>query len=95
MPAVSASAARDAAGQVHVALVNLDPSRSMPVSARLAGLSARAVSGRIVTAPEMDAAFSFVRPDRVAPAPFADARINGDRLEATLPPKSVVMLDLR
>jgi alpha-N-arabinofuranosidase len=95
IPAVSASAVRDTAGLVHVALVNLDPNRAVPVSARLAGLSATSVSGQIITAPAMDAVNSFDQPNRVGPAPFGDARISGGTLSATLPPKSVVMLELR
>src|SRR6187402_2457183 len=54
MPAVSASAARDKAGIVHVALANMDPNQPASVSARLAGLTATSVSGRIITAPAMD-----------------------------------------
>jgi alpha-N-arabinofuranosidase len=95
IPAVSASAVRDTAGQVHVALVNLDPNREVAVSARLAGLAATSVSGQVITAPAMDAVNSFDQPNRVAPAPFGGASMKGDSLAVTLPPKSVVMLDLR
>jgi alpha-N-arabinofuranosidase len=95
IPAVNAAAVRDTAGQVHVALVNLDPNRPVPVSARLSGLGATSVSGQVLTAPAMDAVNSFDQPDRVAPAPFAGAAISGDTLTVTLPPKSVVMLSLR
>jgi alpha-N-arabinofuranosidase len=95
IPAVSASAVRDKAGRVHIALVNLDPNRAVPVSARLAGLSASSVSGQVITAAEMDAVNAFDQPARVVPAAFGDARIAGDSLSATLPPKSVVMLELR
>jgi len=95
MPAVSASAVRDKAGQVHVGLSNLDPNKSQTVSAKLAGLTATTVSGRIITAPAMNAVNSFNQPNTVVPQPFAGARIDGDMLTVTLPPKSVVMLDLK
>ena len=95
LPAVSVSAVRDIAGQVHVALVNLDPNRTIPVSLTLAGLQASAVSGRIVTGPAMDSHNSFDRPDVVRPVPFDGASASGVTVSATLPPRSVVVLDLR
>ena len=95
VPAVNASAVRDRTGQVHVALVNVDPNRSMPVSVSLAGLQASQVAGRIITAATMDAHNSFDSPEAVTPQPFMDAQVAGDRLTTTLPPKSVVVLQLR
>ncbi len=95
IPAVSVSAVRDTAGQVHVALVNLDPNRAIPVSVSLAGMQAGQVSGRILTGTGMDAHNSFDRPDTVTPQPFAGAQVSGGTLTTTLPAKSVVILDLR
>ena len=95
MPAVSASAVRDKAGVVHVGLANLDPNRPNSISVKLAGVTASGVSGRVLTAPAMNALNSFDAPTTVAPAPFNDARIENGTLNVTLPPKSVVMLDLR
>jgi len=95
MPAVSASAVRDKAGQVHVALANLDPNRPMAVSTTLSGVTATGVSGKLLTAPAMNALNSFGAPAAVAPVAFQGARIDGGTLTATLPPKSVVMLDLQ
>jgi alpha-L-arabinofuranosidase len=95
MPAVSASAVRDKAGVVHVALANLDPNRSHAVSAALTGVNAAGVTGRILTASAMTALNSFDAPNTVAPAEFSGARMEGGTLGVTLPPKSVVMLDLK
>jgi alpha-L-arabinofuranosidase len=95
MPAVSASAARDKAGVIHVALANLDPNQPATVLAKLAGVTASGVTGRIITAPAMDAVNSFDRPDTVVPRAFTAASLRGGALTVTLPPKSVVMLDLR
>ena len=95
MPAVSASAVRDTAGQVHVGLANLDPHNPQTVTTKLAGLAASQVTGKIITAPAMDTVNTFDRPNGVVPAAFAGAQIAGDTLTVTLPPKSVVVLDLR
>ena len=80
---------------MHVALVNLDPNKPATVSARLAGLTATGVTGRILTAPAMNSLNSFAQPDVVKPAAFTDAQVSGDTLTATLPPMAVVMLDLQ
>jgi len=95
VPAVNASAVRDAAGQVHVALVNLDPNRALPVSVALKGVQAGQASGRIVTGAAMDTHNSFDAPDTVTPQPFTSAQVAGGTLTLTLPARSVVVLDLR
>ena len=77
VPAISVSAVRDRAGQVHVALVNLDPHRAITTVLNLAGMRPGAVSGRIVTGPAMDAHNDFDHPDVVRPAAFTGARVSG------------------
>ncbi len=95
MPSVSGSAVRDNSGQVHVGLSNLDPNRPVTVTAKLAELSQAAVSGWTITAPAMNAINTFDRPDTVVPQAFSGARIDGDTLTVSLPPKSVAMLELK
>lgn len=94
VPAVSASAGRDAAGVVHVALVNLDPNKSATVKVKLAGAAGKAVKGRVLTASTMAAHNTFDAPNLVKPADFKGATIKGDVLTAVLPAKAVVVLDL-
>ena len=95
MPAVSASAVRGKDGVVRVALANLDPNRATRVAATLPGLSARAVTGQVLTAARMDALNSFAAPDTVVPRAFTGARLAGAALTVELPPKAIVMLELR
>jgi alpha-N-arabinofuranosidase len=93
VPAIHASAARTAEGRIVLSLVNLDPHRSARVAASVAGM--HSVAGTILTADAMDAHNSFDRPAAVKPAVFAGAVLSGDRLDITLPAKSVVVLQLR
>lgn len=95
MPAVSGSAVRDKAGAVHVALSNRDPNQTNTVTVKLAGLAATSASGQVLTAAAIDAHNTFAAPDAVRPAPFNAATIQNGVLHVTLPPKSVVVLDLR
>jgi len=95
MPSVSVAAARGSDGLVHVALANVDPNRSVTVSAALSGVAATTVSGRILTAPTLQAHNDFGSADAVKPAPFNGAQVAGGSLTATLPPHSVLVLELR
>jgi alpha-N-arabinofuranosidase len=94
VPGVQASAARDAQGVVHIALVNPNPNRPVRASVRIAGAAERSVDGQVLTAQAMDAQNTFAQPDRVKPQPFRGAKLQGDELTALLPAKSVVVLDL-
>jgi len=95
MPAVSASAVRDKSGRVHVGMANADPNRAITVTVKLAGASARTVSGQVVTASAINAINSFDAPNTVVPKAFGGARITDGTLTVALPAKSVVMLDLQ
>ncbi len=91
LPALDVSAARDAAGNLELAFVNLDPSRVAKVSATLAGVEIHRASGRVLTADTMDAHNSFEQPNAVVPAPL-DPKRSGSKLAIDLPPKSVAVI---
>ena len=100
IPAVSASASRDAAGGVLLTMSNLDPNQSHEVSAEIRGAgwndaNRPGVNGRILTADTMQAHNTFEDPHAVRIAPFDDARYAGGVLCAPLPAMSVVALEIR
>ncbi|MGW8267657.1 MAG: alpha-L-arabinofuranosidase C-terminal domain-containing protein, partial [Longimicrobiales bacterium] len=95
IPAVSASASRDAGGGIHLTLANLDPNLPRTLTATLTGADVAEVQGRILTAAAMNAHNTFEDPDVVRPVPFDGGRMEGGRLIVTMPPKSVVVLELR
>ncbi|NYT41926.1 alpha-N-arabinofuranosidase [Sphingomonas sp. R-74633] len=95
MAAVSGVAARDRAGAVHVALTNVDPNHAVRTTVTLAGVSAKRVSGRVLTAVQgVTAHNDFGTPDVVAPRPFNDAHLRDGTLTVDLPPHSLVVLEL-
>ncbi len=95
IPAVSASASRAKDGKVHVSFANCDPHHAISVACRLAGLTAKTVTGRVLTAEAMNAHNTFDAPHAIQPANFTAASISGDSLTVDLPAKSVVMLELQ
>jgi alpha-L-arabinofuranosidase len=94
IPAVSVSASRDRAGKIHVTLCNLNPNQPANVSCELQGANARKISGRVLTAPQMNAHNTFDHPDNVKPAEFDAFRVTNNGFDATLPSKSVVVLEV-
>ncbi len=95
VPVLSASATRDASGAMLVSLVNSDPGKALSVSLSLPGADAKSVSGRVLTAPEMQAHNTFEAPDTVKPVAFSAFKANGDAVTVELPAKSIVTLQIR
>jgi alpha-N-arabinofuranosidase len=95
VPTVSASAARDAQGRLHLALVNLDPRNAVTVTVKVPGASPAKLNGQILSASAMDAINTFDKPDHVRPAPFNNARISNGAVRVELPAKSIVVLGER
>ncbi len=96
IPMVSASATRAADGSaLHLSLANTSPAQAVTLTVRLAGLTAKSVTGRVLTAPAINAHNTFEAPDAVQPAAFSGAALKGDTLEVKLPAKSVVVLALK
>ena len=93
IPAVSASASRDASGKVHLSLVNTDPHQALTIACAINGYTAQAVSGRILTAPAINSHNTFQAPNVVTPQPFDGAKLDGGKLTVMLPAKSVVVLE--
>src|SRR5512143_2326472 len=60
IPMVSASATRTAdASVVHLSLANTSPAQSVTLTVKLAGVASKAVTGRVLTAPAMNAHNTF------------------------------------
>jgi alpha-N-arabinofuranosidase len=94
IPRISASASVDAAGAVHLSLCNLSPDMPAEVDGLLRGCTATRVTGTVLTADTIQAHNTFDAPDLVRPVVFEGARLEGERLLATLPPRSVTVLEL-
>ena len=94
LPRVDAIAAKDAAGTLWLSLTNLDPTRPIDVSARIAGINATSATGETLTAPAVDSVNTFEAPKTVAPKPIS-AKIQGGQITLTLEPKSVTVVAVR
>ncbi len=95
LPAISASASKDAAGAVHVSLVNIDAKSQQEITINLRGGKFNTVTGRILTSAKVQDYNSFEKPDQIKPAAFKSASLKDGVLKVTLPAHSVVVLEVR
>jgi alpha-L-arabinofuranosidase len=95
VPSLHASASRDRAGELHLSIVNLDPNRSAQISMRIAGATAKGITGRLLTAPAINTVNTFDKPDAIKPVQFSGAKIQRDRIMLSLPSKSIVVLAIQ
>jgi alpha-N-arabinofuranosidase len=92
---VYASASKDAKGLIHVSLVNGRHDTPAKVILNLDGTAAKKVTGRILTSDKTDAHNTFEQPEAVKPAPFDGAEPQGEGIDVSLPPRSVVVLEVQ
>jgi alpha-N-arabinofuranosidase len=95
LPAVSVSASKDSLGRTHISLTNIDAKKPQAVSIDLAGHTFKTITGRILASSKLQDYNSFDQPDKIKPVPFTGATLKGDQLNVTLPPFSVVVLELK
>jgi alpha-L-arabinofuranosidase len=95
IPGLNVSASRDRAGKIHVTLCNLNPAAPAEVKCELRGAKAGGLAGRVLTAPEITSHNTFERPETVKPAEFAAFKTTEEGFTATLPAKSVVVLEVQ
>ena len=95
IPAVNASASKDSTGAIHISLVNIDPSKTITVRTSFAGTEWSKVSGTILTSEKFNDYNSFENPNKIKVAKFSNAKKENDELVVNLPPKSIVVLELK
>ena len=93
--AVSVSASKDENGKIHITLVNADLNNEQKIDTQLLGAKAKKVNGQILTTDKIDDHNSFDNPSKVKVKDFNGASLSNGNLSITLPPSSVVMLELQ
>jgi alpha-N-arabinofuranosidase len=93
LPGISVSASRDAAGKLHLTVVNLDPARASRIAVSVKGGKWRQAAGKVLTAAAIDTRVRFDAPDPFVPKPLATG-VDGETLSVTVPAKSVSLIEL-
>jgi alpha-N-arabinofuranosidase len=93
--ALNVSASRDTTGAIHITLVNLDPNKSLQLKSSLGSIQWKNVTGSIVTSAKVNDVNTFENPSSIRVQPFSGAKKQSADLLVELPPKSIVMLELK
>lgn len=94
LPALNVSASKDSTGAMHISFVNIDANKSISLTASL-DEKWNTISGSILTSGKLTDINTFEQPMKVQDAVFKDAKLIGNQLLVQLPPKSIVVLELR
>src|SRR5690625_1334714 len=95
LPQVSVSASKDKKGKINISLCNLDHLSGITVELDLRGvIDSINVSGRVLTAENMNDRNTFKNPEVIKPRIFEDFHVDGHNLTITLPSKSVTVLSI-
>jgi alpha-N-arabinofuranosidase len=94
LPAISASASKSKEGLVHISLVNIDLKESKTITIGM-DENYKLVSGRILKSNKIQDHNSFENPEKIEPVPFNEVTVKKDNMVVTVPPFSVVVLELK
>jgi alpha-N-arabinofuranosidase len=98
MPLISASASQTDDGGINLSLTNADAKAERQAWVELRGLTLSAslkLSGSSISADTLQAHNSFDNPEAVSIKPFSGTKIEGGKLCITLPPASVVTVNVK
>jgi alpha-N-arabinofuranosidase len=93
IPAVSASASKDTNGLVHISLVNVDAKSKNKIEIEVKDLGVKSFTGTIITAAKLQDYNSFDNPDKIVPTVFKGFENKNGKLQITIPPFSVIVLE--
>jgi alpha-L-arabinofuranosidase len=94
LPALSVSASvKDK--RMHISLVNIDAAKTQDIKLDLGKMSFSQVSGRILVSGKIQDCNTFENPGKIKPTAFSGAKISGQTLSLTMPPASVIVLELK
>lgn len=94
-PSVSVSCSRSDDGTINITLVNIDPNNSLQLNCNVVGAEAKKATGSVITAKNINDHNTFDDPDKVVIRDFKDFKISKGKIEAVLPAKSVVLLQVK
>jgi alpha-N-arabinofuranosidase len=95
LSAVSASASKDSSGFIHVSVTNINSKKPEKISIKIEGENCRKVTGRILTSSSIHDYNTFDDPDKIEPKIFTDASLKNNVINLTIPPFSLVVLEMK
>ena len=94
LAAVSASASIDKNGKTHLSIVNIDSKNEQTITINTTNKKYKTITGNILTSKKLRDYNSFTNPSEIKPKSFSDFKMKNNDLIVTIPPFSVVVLEL-
>ncbi len=95
VPALSATASKDANGKIHVTITNVNPNKALTVTCDLRGIDKVAFQkGSIITGEKINSYNDFGKKEEVNQKDFSDVKVEGNVVKVNIPSKSIIMLEL-
>jgi alpha-L-arabinofuranosidase len=96
IPALSASASKNKAGEINITVTNVNPAKAVKTVLSLDTKSNfDIVKAEVITADKMNALNDFDKKESVNISDFKTYQLKGSELTTDLPPKSVVLFTLK
>lgn len=95
LPALSASASKDATGALNISLTNIDYNKAHEIVINLRGEDFTKVSGTTLTSPKINDYNTFEVLNKIAVKEFKGAKLEKGQLKLSIPAFSVVVLNLK
>jgi len=95
IPGLNVSASKDKSGKIHISICNLNPNEDAKLTCEIRGAETGKISGQILTAEKITSHNTFKKPEVVKPSDFKSFDKTKEGFKATIPAKSIVVLEIR
>ncbi|MHC5088380.1 MAG: alpha-L-arabinofuranosidase C-terminal domain-containing protein, partial [Planctomycetota bacterium] len=95
LPGLNVSASKDKSGKIHVSICNLNPNEDARLACEIHGAKTGKIKGQILTAEKITSHNTFKKPEVVKPSNFKSFDKTKEGFKATIPAKSIVVLEIR
>ncbi|NHN25018.1 alpha-N-arabinofuranosidase [Flavobacterium jejuense] len=94
LPALSVSASIDKNNKTHLSIVNIDSKKEQDIKIDLSTKKYKSIKGTILTSKQINDFNSFSNPNVITPKPFSDFKKKNKEVNLTIPPFSIIVLEL-
>jgi alpha-N-arabinofuranosidase len=95
LDALSVSSSRSQDGTINITLVNVDPDNDIDLTCDIAGFESKSISGKFISSGKLNDHNSFDNPDVIGIKDLDGPKISKGKITATIPAKSVVLLQVK
>ena len=95
LDALSVSSSKSQDGTINITIVNVDPVDDIELICDISGFEAKSISGKIISSDKLNDHNSFDNPDAIFIKDLDGPKISKGKITATIPAKSVVLLQAK